>query len=120
MSADAWIVLITLGVMVTFIVRGLLSPAAAIVAATGLVYGVGVIDAEDALAGLSNPAPVTVAGLYIVAGAVSRVDLLAPLVRAVAGPAVGRAAVGRRLAKQASADRRSHADPAHRPGSRRR
>ena len=95
--------LITLGVMVTSIVRGLLSPAAAIVAATGLVYGVGVIDAEDALAGLSNPAPVTVAGLYIVAGAVSRVDLLAPLVRAVAGPAVGRAAVGRLVVPSAGA-----------------
>ena len=103
MSGDAWIVLITLGLMIVIVGRGFLSPAAAIVAATALVYGVGVIDAEDALAGLSNPAPVTVAGLYIVAGAVSRVDLLAPLVRAVAGPGVGRAALGRLVVPSAGA-----------------
>lgn len=95
--------IITLGLMIVSIIRGFLSPAAGIVAATALVYGVGVIDAEDALAGLSNPAPVTVAGLYVVAGAVSRVDLLAPLVRTMAGPGGGRAALGRLVVPSAGA-----------------
>jgi di/tricarboxylate transporter len=84
-------------------VRGLLSPPAAIVAATAVVYGFGVIDAENALAGLSNPAPVSVAGLYVVAGAVSRVDLLAPLLRVVAGSGTRRGSLARLVVPSAGA-----------------
>jgi di/tricarboxylate transporter len=73
------------------------------VAATAVVYGFGVIDAENALAGLSNPAPVSVAGLYVVAGAVSRVDLLAPLLRVVAGSGTRRGALARLVVPSAGA-----------------
>ena len=89
--------LVTLVVMVASMVRGWLSPPAGVVAATSILYGIGVIEAEDALAGLSNPAPVSIAGLYVVAGAVSQVDLLGPLVRSIAGPRAGRVALGRLL-----------------------
>jgi di/tricarboxylate transporter len=101
-SGDAWIVLATLVAMVASMARGVLSPPAALVAATAFVYGVGVIEAEDALAGLSNPATVTIAGLYVVAGAVSHVDLLGPLIRRIAGPGAGRVTLGRLLVPSAA------------------
>ena len=85
MSADAWITLATLAAMIVVMMRGIVSPPAAIVGATATVYALGVVDADEALSGLSNPAPISVAGLYLVAGAVSKADLLSPVVRRLVG-----------------------------------
>ena len=89
MPVDAWITLATLVVMIGVMARGLASPPAAVVGATAFVYAVGVIGADDALSGLSNPAPIAVAGLYLVAGAVSQADLLSPVVRRLVGSGGG-------------------------------
>lgn len=89
MSGDAWIVLLTLLAMVAVMVRGVLSPPAAVVAATGIVFVLDVIDAEAALSGLSNPAAISIAGLYLVAGAVSRAQLMQPVVGALIGTGGG-------------------------------
>ena len=85
MSADAWVTLATMIAMTVVLARGLVSAPAAVVGATAFVYAAGVIDTPDALAGLSNPAPVAVAGLYVIAGAVSKADLVGPVVDRLVG-----------------------------------
>jgi len=90
MSADAWVTLATMTAMIVVLARGLVSAPAAVVGATAFVYAVGVIDSPDALAGLSNPAPVAVAGLYVVAGAVSKADLVGPVVERSLGTGASR------------------------------
>lgn len=81
--------------MVAALARSWLSPAAAVVATTGCLFAFGVLDAPDALAGLADPAPVAIAGLYVIAGAVARSGLLEALARRLVGDGVGARAVAR-------------------------
>ncbi len=70
------------------------SPTVGVVGALVVMFVLGVIESEDALAGFSSPAPATVAALYVVAGAIDRSGALAPLSRTVLGnrtPRVGMA-----------------------------
>ena len=89
MSYDAWITIIVLLLAITAMVRDLLAPAAAMMGSTALLLLLDVIDTDAAFAGFSNPAPITVALLYIVAEAVSRTGVLQPLVSAALGGAGG-------------------------------
>ena len=85
MTADAWI---TIGVLVAAVVamaRQILTPAAGMLGATGVLLLARVIDADAAFSGFSNPAPITVALLYVVADAASRTGLLSPLVATALG-----------------------------------
>jgi di/tricarboxylate transporter len=79
--ADAWVTLAvvvgTLGVLVTERVP----PAASILGATTVLYVVGVTDASQAFSGFANPAPITVAALYVVAAAVEVTGALEWLTR---------------------------------------
>lgn len=85
MTPDAWLVLIVvIGVLVALI-RDFASPAAAMVAAMVIVLVTGVVGPEQALSGFSNPAPITVAALYVLARAVEKTGALAPIVRRVLG-----------------------------------
>ncbi len=84
--------------------RDLLPPPAAILGAVVLLLLVGVITPADAFAGFSNPAPITVAALYVVAGAVERAGTLQPLVRRMLGGRGGtRSALARLLLPAAGA-----------------
>ncbi len=84
--------------------RDLLPPPAAILGAVVLLLLVGVITPADAFAGFSNPAPITVAALYVVAGAVERAGALQPLVRRMLGGRGGtRSALARLLLPAAGA-----------------
>ncbi len=80
-----WQALLTLAVVVAMfvaMVRGLAHPAAAIVSAVVVLLIAGVIDERQAFAGFANPAPITVAALYVLARAVEDTGALRPLVRA--------------------------------------
>jgi di/tricarboxylate transporter len=98
-TADAWVtlavVLATLGVLVTERVP----PAATILGATTVLYVVGITDASQAFSGFANPAPITVAALYVVAAAVEATGALEWLTRRTL-PEGGRgAASSRELAR---------------------
>lgn len=80
MSADGWITLAVLAAMVFGLVRGLVSPPAGIIGATAVLFVLGVTTASEAFSGFSNTAPITVAGLYVIAGAVEKTGALQPVV----------------------------------------
>ena len=73
--------------MVAGLVRGLFSPPAGVLGATALLYVLGVTSASEAFSGFANTAPITVAGLYVIAGAVDKTGALQPVVsRLLAAP----------------------------------
>lgn len=86
MSADSWITLLVVASMLALMARGL-SAAFAIVGAVVALLVAGVIDERQAFSGFSNPAPITVAALYVLARGVERTGALEPIVRwAIGGP----------------------------------
>ena len=60
-------------------------PPATILGAVVLLLVFGVVTTEEAFAGFSNPAPITVAALYVLARAVEKTGALQPLVAATLG-----------------------------------
>jgi di/tricarboxylate transporter len=77
-SGDAWLTLAVLVVMVAALITDRASPAVAVTGATATLFILDVVDAEQAFSGFSNPAPLTVAALYVVAGAISKTRALQP------------------------------------------
>ncbi len=69
MPADAWITLAVIAVMVVAFVTERVAPSVAMAGAVCGLYLLDVIDFGEAFSGFSNSAPVTVAALYVVAGA---------------------------------------------------
>ena len=88
--------------MFALMVRGR-SAAGSILCAVIVLLVAGVIDERQALAGFSNPAPITVAALYVVARAVERTGALRPLVRGAMGSGGGPLGLLRLLAPSAAA-----------------
>lgn len=80
MLVEAWITLAVLAAMVAGLVRGHVSPPAGVIGATALLYVLGVTTAEEAFSGFANTAPITVAGLYVIAGAVDKTGAMQPIV----------------------------------------
>ena len=70
MSVDAWITLAVLLALFVVLVRELASPPAAMVGAIVLLVLVRVVPVSTGFAGLSNPATLTIAGLFVVARAI--------------------------------------------------
>lgn len=89
MSWQAWVTLAVVVAVLAVLVRGRLAPAFAVFGGTVALYAVGVIDSSQALAGFSNPAPFTVAALYVVAAAVQKTGALQPLLHGALGDATG-------------------------------
>jgi len=102
-----WPALFTLVILVSAHVamaRDLLPPAGAVLGAVILFLLTGVITPGEAFGGFSNPAPITVAALYIVARAVEKSGALQPLIRGMLGNGPGsRAGLLRLLAPAAGA-----------------
>ncbi len=97
MSSNEWIVLVVLVAMFAALVTRRVSPPVGVVGALLALYLSDVIDQGAALSGFASPAPATIAGLYVVAGAVERSGALRPLSRTVLGEgsmAVGMARLG--------------------------
>ncbi len=99
--------LFTLAVLVAAIaamIRDVLPPTGAILGALVLLLLAGIVSPAEALSGFSNPAPITVAALYVVARAVEKTGALQPLVRRMLGDGEGgRTGLVRLLAPTAGA-----------------
>ena len=80
MGFDSWITVGALVVMVAALVTGRLSPPAAVIGTSAALFVLGVTDAQQAFSGFANTAPITVAALYVIAGAIDRTGALAPIV----------------------------------------
>ena len=76
MTADAWLTVAVLAAVLGLLVTDRLPPAQVVLAGTVTLFLLGVVDAAEAFAGFSNPAPITVAALYVIAGAVQRTGAL--------------------------------------------
>ena len=85
MNSDELIVLGVLIAMFIGLVTRRVSPPVGVVGALLALYLTDVADQATAFSGFSSPAPATIAGLYVVAGAVERSGALRPLSRRVLG-----------------------------------
>ncbi|MCB9411268.1 MAG: SLC13 family permease [Actinobacteria bacterium] len=85
MSWEAWYTLAVLAAVLGFLIRGRVSAAVAVFGGNIALLAVGVIDTEQSLAGFSNPAPLTVAALYVVAAGVQKTGALTPLLHGALG-----------------------------------
>ncbi|MEX0907276.1 MAG: SLC13 family permease [Gemmatimonadota bacterium] len=85
MTWEAWFTLVIAVGTVVLLVRDQVAPAVAVLGADMSLMLAGVIDPGAAFAGFSNPAPVTVAALFVVARAVEKTGALQPLVAAALG-----------------------------------
>lgn len=85
MSADAWLTLAVVVVAVVVLARDWVAPAVAFTGAVVVLLVAGVVAPREAFQGFSNPAPITVAALYVLARAVERTGALQPLVYATLG-----------------------------------
>src|ERR671911_1015888 len=85
MSFDAWLTLAVVVAMLAVLWRDLVPPAAAVLAATVALLVTGVIDEGQAFAGFSNPAPLTVAALYVLARAADKTGLMGAVVARLLG-----------------------------------
>ncbi|MFV1990409.1 MAG: SLC13 family permease [Acidimicrobiales bacterium] len=83
MSTDAWITLGVLISMVILLATDRLPPATAVVSATVALLITGVLEPAEAFAGFSSAAPITIAALYVVAGAVEKTAALQPVLSRV-------------------------------------
>ena len=89
MNAEAWWVLVV--VVVTFVVlaRDLAPASATLMTAAIVLLVTRVLDVGQTFAGFANPAPVTIAALYVVAGAVQQTSVLETGVGALLGQGRG-------------------------------
>lgn len=104
MSVDAWFTLaVVIGVLLVLI-KDLLSPAAAMFSAMVAVLAFEVVEPAEAFAGFANPAPVTIAALYVLARAVEKSGVLAPVVGGLLGDGTNpRRSLARMLAPTSAA-----------------
>lgn len=85
MTPDAWLTLFVVATVLLMLVRDLTSPATAVFAGTVTLLVTGVIDVGQAFSGFSNPGPITVAALYVLAASVDKTGALVPLMRKILG-----------------------------------
>ena len=69
MGADGWFTLAVLVVLIGLLAWDRFNPAVVMLAGLVVLFAGGVIDEEAALSGFGNAAPITVAALYVLAGA---------------------------------------------------
>ena len=80
MPTDAWITLAVLVVTFGILAFDRLPAAAAMGAAVGVLLLTDVVDQGEALSGLSSSAPITIAALYVLAGAATVTGALSPVI----------------------------------------
>lgn len=83
---EGWYTLLVVIGMIVALVRELLRPDLVLLCALGLVLVGGVVTPNEAFSGFSNPAMLTVAALFVVAGGVHRTGALQFLDRGLAQP----------------------------------
>lgn len=80
MTTDAWITLIVLVITFGVLATERLPAAAGMGAAVGVLLLTGVVDQAEALSGFSSSAPLTIAALYVLAGAATVTGALTPVI----------------------------------------
>ena len=103
LGVHAWLTIAVVIIMIVLLVRDSVAPAMAIFAANVTLLVTGVIDVPEAFAGFANPAPMTVAALFIVARAVEKTGALQPLINATLGAGGAGSRLGRLLLPTAGA-----------------
>lgn len=88
MTWEAWFTLAVVVVTIVLLARDFTVPAAIVFGAVVVLLVAGVIEPAQAFSGFGNPAPITVAALYVVAAGIERTGILNRLVDVVLG--VGR------------------------------
>jgi di/tricarboxylate transporter len=90
-TVDSWITLVVLIVTFLALATERISAVAGMGAAVGTLLLTGVVDQQEALSGLSSTAPITIAALYILAGAAAVTGALNPVIDSLmAGGSSGR------------------------------
>jgi di/tricarboxylate transporter len=84
-SFDAWLTLVVVVATIVMLVLERVPPFITILGAVVLLFVSGVIDDEQAFSGFSNPAPITIAALYVLAGAAEVTGALEPLTNRILG-----------------------------------
>ncbi|MGI8792293.1 MAG: SLC13 family permease [Acidimicrobiales bacterium] len=87
MSFDAALTLVVLAVTIGLLVTDRLSPPVVMLSGVVTLLVSGVIDEQQAFSGFGNSAPITVAALYVLAGAAESTGALEGLTRRALGPA---------------------------------
>jgi di/tricarboxylate transporter len=80
MGPSAWFTLAVVIATVLALAREWVAPSIAVVGAMVVLLVTGVVSPQQAFAGFSNPAPITVAALFVLARAVEKTGVLLPLV----------------------------------------
>ncbi|MDX1690628.1 MAG: SLC13 family permease [Acidimicrobiia bacterium] len=80
MSWEAWLTIVVVVAAVVVLAREIAPPGVSLLGGVVVLLVAGVIEPEVAFAGFSNPAPITVAALYVVAAAVEKTGVHAPKV----------------------------------------
>jgi di/tricarboxylate transporter len=79
-TADSWITLVVLIVTFLALATERIPAVAGMGAAVGTLLLTGVVDQQEALSGLSSTAPITIAALYVLAGAAAVTGALNPVI----------------------------------------
>ncbi len=85
MSWEAWFCLGVVLVVLIALVRDVVAPAVAMAGGMVAVLVAGIVTPAKRCPGFSNPAPLTVAALFILARAVEKTGALTPVVQATLG-----------------------------------
>ena len=85
MSWEQWFTTAVIVVTIAVLIRDLLPPSVAMTGAMVATLTAGIITPTEALAGFSNPAPVTIAALYVLAKAADKTGALTPAVGSLLG-----------------------------------
>jgi di/tricarboxylate transporter len=89
MGFDAWFTLGIVAATVVLLTRDVMAPAATVLGGVVVLLVAGVITPQEAFSGFSNPAPITVAALYVLARAVEKTGGLQPILTATLGEGAG-------------------------------
>ncbi|MPZ16998.1 MAG: SLC13 family permease [Luteitalea sp.] len=89
MTWEAWFTLAVLVSTIVALVRDVAAPAAVVLGAIVVLLLVEVVTVDEAFAGFSNPAPLTVGALYVLARAIEKTGALQPLITAALGSGDG-------------------------------
>lgn len=85
MSLEAWLTAFVVIAILVGLIAEVASPAVLVFSGVVTLLLLGVLEANEALAGFSNPAPFTVGALLVVARAVSKTGALRPAVQGIMG-----------------------------------
>ena len=90
MTVEAWITLATLVGVLAVMATDRFSPSMTLLVGVIFLMVMGIVTPSQAFSGFSNPAPITVAALFILAAATEKTGALQPVIRWVLGQSRGR------------------------------